>query len=145
MAKPRKSAEILKLEEVAEKGYDGKAVRVIGRLKMQDNVNCLAVLSSVERDSTVELTVDTKLVMPVSLRPSSLYQFFGELDDSDDHFILRARIVTCVDGMDVIQYYKVLDIQRKYLANRQPKYEMTTNTVCLKDFHRTTATSCNRF
>ncbi|XP_077985499.1 CST complex subunit TEN1-like [Glandiceps talaboti] len=114
------SGEILRLNEIMEKGEDGKAVRVMGRLKSHNYVKCHAVLSALDRNTNLTLDIDTKLVEPFNSKIGSVFQFIGELDYLCEGFtvIIQARVVRCVDGVDVTLYYRALDLQRKYLQER---------------------------
>ena len=44
----------------------------------------------------------------------SLYQFIGEVN-INEKTTLRARIASCIDGMDMDLFNQALDIRRKYL------------------------------
>ncbi len=80
-----------------------------------------ATLCSVEHRHNQCLLLDTRFIEPFRARPGSIFQFIGELDSasSDDHPVLRARVVRCVDGMDVAMYNKALDAQRKFFEGRE--------------------------
>ena len=61
-----------------------------------------------------ELIIDTSFVEPMAFNRGSLYQFIGEVD-INEKMVLRARIATCIDGMDMELFNQALDIRRKYL------------------------------
>lgn len=65
-------------------------------------------------DEGIELIIDTSFVEPTAFNRGSLYQFTGEVYVSEN-IILRARIATCIDGMDMNLFNQALDIRRKYL------------------------------
>ena len=65
-------------------------------------------------DEGIELNIDTSFVEPTAFNRGSLYQFIGEVYVSEN-IILRARIATCIDGMDMNLFNQALDIRRKYL------------------------------
>ena len=65
-------------------------------------------------DEGIELNIDTSFVEPTAFNRGSLYQFIGEVYVSEN-IILRARIATCIDGMDMTLFNQALDIRRKYL------------------------------
>ena len=59
-----------------------------------------------------EMFIDTSLVEPMAFNRGSMYQFIGEIDEK---LTLRARIATCIDGMDMELFNQALDVRRKYL------------------------------
>ncbi|XP_041469886.1 CST complex subunit TEN1-like [Lytechinus variegatus] len=116
--------EILRLSEVRERGpliMAGKSVRVMGKLTQYDAVKQLAVIQASERNATHRLHVNTRLIEPFQSRIGSMFQFIGEMPSeikSESDMVLLARVVRCVDGIDVTMYYNACDVQRNYLASR---------------------------
>ncbi|XP_013420911.1 CST complex subunit TEN1 [Lingula anatina] len=111
--------EIVFLQELCRSDTDKKSVRVIGRLTNHDFRACSAVITDVTQTYTVK--VDTTLIEPFNYMRDSLVQLIGEmerLDRSGDR-ILRARVVSIVDGMDMNLYQRVVQAQRQYFNKRQ--------------------------
>ncbi|XP_033641200.1 CST complex subunit TEN1-like [Asterias rubens] len=117
------SAEIMKLQEVIDSASQltGKAVRLIAKLDTYDCVKQRATLCSIDRQHNQRFLLDTRFIEPFHARPGSVFQFIGELDSASSNHqpILRARVVRCVDGMDVAMYNKALDAQRKFFKSRE--------------------------
>lgn len=111
----------------------GKSVNVTGRLSEHDIDDCIAKL--VDPQTKKELTIDTSLIEPFGARLGSLFQMIGELETigsgdfrtsgSGDFrtkvgncVVLKARVVRCVDGMDLALYRKALQLQREFLSKK---------------------------
>lgn len=102
---------------VNKKTLLGHSVNVIGRLTVHEVSNCLAKLADPQSKS--ELCVDTSLIEPFDARFGSLFNMIGELEDGNQNeIVLRARVVRCVDGLDLSLYRKAIESQRRYLENR---------------------------
>ncbi|XP_071094994.1 uncharacterized protein [Haliotis cracherodii] len=100
---------------------DGKSARIVGRLEEHNIHTCTAQV--VDSNNRRPLTIDTRLVEPFSAKIGSLFQFIGELDcASNTNVTLKARVVRCVDGLDMKMYQKALVAQRQYLASRKEDY-----------------------
>lgn len=109
------------IEEIVEQmktvDLDGQAVCVTGRLKEHDVINCLAKLT--DPQTKADLHVNTVLIEPFDARFGSLFQMIGELENrGSNSVVLKARVVRCVDGIDMILYRKALEYQRNYLEKR---------------------------
>ena len=79
---------------------------------------CLATVADIR--SQHFLDIDTRLVEPFEGSSGSLFQFIGEMDclaENTDK-LLKARVVRCVDGLDVMLYNQALQHQNEYLNNR---------------------------
>lgn len=116
--KPKFIEEIL--EDNKHGDVDGNSVCVIGRLNEHEVDICQAKLS--DPQSKKDLYVNTSLIEPFGARFGSLFQMIGELETSiikgDNDVVLKARVVRCVDGMDMTLYRKAVDCQRMYLQKR---------------------------
>ncbi|XP_041373570.1 CST complex subunit TEN1-like [Gigantopelta aegis] len=97
---------------------EGKSIRVTGRLQTH-NVHDSTVMVT-DPKSTKSLIVDTSLIEPFCAKLGSLFQFIGEVDclSEDCDMKLTARVVRCVDGLDLVMYEKALAVQRQYLEQR---------------------------
>ncbi|XP_072049120.1 uncharacterized protein [Amphiura filiformis] len=117
------SGVILRLREVCERRpqeMTGKSVRVMGKLASHNVIQRQAAITSAERnDQQSRLNIDTKLIEPFDARLGSIFQFIGELEISalSGELVLCARVVQCIDGIDVAMYYNALDLQREYLES----------------------------
>ena len=82
---------------------------------------CQAVI--VDRCSTVQLHVSTRLIEPFEAQLNSLYQFVGDMEQKDSNSGVAQRCLKviscrCVDGLDLVRYYRALDARRAYLQQR---------------------------
>ena len=64
--------------------------------------------------------MSTSLIEPFCAKLGSLFQFIGEVDCVSERHDLKliARVVRCVDGIDLVMYEKALTVQRQYLEQR---------------------------
>lgn len=117
------SGEPLFIEEVIQKlsseNLEGKSVRITGKLDEHDAEACMGRL--VDPQSGKNLVVNTMLIEPFSAKKGSLLQIIGELDclNSRNEVVLKARVVRCVDGLDMTMYRKALQAQRDYFNSRK--------------------------
>ncbi|XP_038062460.1 CST complex subunit TEN1-like [Patiria miniata] len=111
---------IVRLSELMEGSSEVTGhVRILARLQSYDCIKQQAVVCNVERNCNHQLLIDTRLVEPFHARAGSVFQFLGEIDYGENaQIILRARVVRCVDGVDVAMYNKALDAQRRFFAKR---------------------------
>lgn len=98
---------------------NGQSVCVTGCLTEHDCVKCMAKIR--DHQSKQDLYVDTKLIEPFNARYGSLFQMIGELDvdGKDGDIVLKARVVRCVDGLDLTLYKKAVQCQRMYFEKRK--------------------------
>ncbi|KAK7477513.1 hypothetical protein BaRGS_00031198 [Batillaria attramentaria] len=98
----------------------GRSISVTGRLDEHDVETCQATL--VDPKTQKQLQVDTSLVEPFPAKVGSLFQLIGEVMDNRDKdgagLVLQARVVRCVDGLDLVMYERALSSQREFMRNR---------------------------
>jgi len=87
----------------------------------RDLHRCRTVI--VDRRSTVQVHIDTSLIEPFEGRLNALYQFVGEMESDETHSdvtgrFLKARSYRCVDGLDLVEYYRADDARSVYLQGR---------------------------
>ena len=89
------------------------------RLQTHDFEQCRAVITDLTSKHSV--TIDTRLIEPFQATTGVTFQFIGEMHPSDtsDKMLLQARVVRCVEGLDLSLYERAIDIQRRYLEQRQ--------------------------
>lgn len=96
----------------------GNSVCVTGRLTEHEVSACIAKLLDPQDKS--ELSIDTSLIEPFEARSGSLFQMIGELEPGrHGDIVLKARVVRCVDGLDMPLYRKAIECQRTYLEKRK--------------------------
>lgn len=83
-----------------------------------DCINRQATLCDPQTSASV--CVDTSLAEPLEGSVGSLFQVIGEVEreDGGDTTIVRARVMRCVDGMDLLMYNRALRNQQKYFQSR---------------------------
>lgn len=61
---------------------------------------------------------------PFPAKIGSLFQFIGEIVDGsgEEQFVVQARVVRHVDGLDMVLYEQALQAQQEYLKSRQIIY-----------------------
>ena len=117
------SGEPLFIEEVLQRtsveNLEGKSVRITGKLEEYDAGASTARL--VDPQSGKSLLVNTVLIEPFSAKRGSLFQMIGELDclNNRNEVMMKARVVRCVDGLDMTMYRKALTAQWEYLSMRK--------------------------
>lgn len=109
------------IEEINECSDPGKligqSVSVVGRLTMHEVSECTAKLADPSTKS--DMLINTTLIEPFEARVGSLFHLIGEIESSnDDRVVLKARVVRCVDGLDLALYKKAIEGQRKYFELR---------------------------
>lgn len=116
------SGEPLFIEEVIQRlsteNLEGKSVRISGKLEEHNAQDCIARL--VDPQSGKHLVINTVLIEPFAAKKGSLFQMIGELEylNNKSEVILKARVVRCVDGLDMMMYRKALQSQREYFNTR---------------------------
>ncbi|KAM9296091.1 CST complex subunit TEN1 [Gastrophryne carolinensis] len=98
----------------------GSSVRTFGRLSCYDSVQSEAVLTAIRSTAQHSLRVNTRFVEPFSARLGSYHMAVGELEAVDDeHLVLNARLLTCIEGADISLLQYAIEEQRKYLQERE--------------------------
>ena len=112
------SGQILRLEELSSNAalHAGASVRVLGKLTGFDAAASEATLE----DAGWPLKVDTSLLGQPALRIGGLFSFIGETETRHDGLRLRARVVRCVDGIDLGLFDRALQLRRQFLQEEEP-------------------------
>ncbi|XP_063816637.1 CST complex subunit TEN1 [Pseudophryne corroboree] len=98
----------------------GSTVRTFGRLSCYDSAQSEATLTAQHSAVQHKLQLNTRFVEPFSARLGSYYLALGELDTVDDaHLVLCARLLTCIEGVDVSLLQRAVEEQIKYLRERE--------------------------
>jgi len=77
----------------------------------------------VDRHSTAQVHINTRLIEPFREQQNVLYQFAGELEMHNTSSqvttrFLKAKSYRCVDGLDLVKYYCAVDARSAYLRRR---------------------------
>jgi len=65
-----------------------------------------------------QILVCTKLVEPFQAQKDSLYLVLGELEHQDGGSVVKARVLTCVEGMNLPLLEQAVREQRRYQRER---------------------------
>ncbi|KAM7334604.1 hypothetical protein ACRRTK_007924 [Alexandromys fortis] len=99
---------------------DGSTLRTFGRLLCYDMTRSLVTLAAQQRSDQCQLSVCTKLVEPFEPRVGFLYIVLGELEHEEDGgSVVKARLLTCVEGMGLPLLEKAILEQRLCLQKKQ--------------------------
>ncbi|XP_051490548.1 CST complex subunit TEN1 [Apus apus] len=99
---------------------EGKALRTFGRLCCYDLAQSTALLTAQHSSGQYQVCVDTKFVEPFQAQLGSRYMVLGEAEHREgEGLVVKARILTCVEGMNVPLLEQAIQEQRKYFNERQ--------------------------
>ncbi|XP_014111309.1 PREDICTED: CST complex subunit TEN1 [Pseudopodoces humilis] len=100
---------------------EGKTLRTFGRLCCYDLARSEAVLTTQHNSAQYQVCVDTKFVEPFQAQVGSFYMVLGEAEHREETSspVVKARILTCVEGMNVPLLEQAIQEQRKYFNERQ--------------------------
>ncbi|OXB81134.1 UNVERIFIED_CONTAM: hypothetical protein H355_005064 [Colinus virginianus] len=114
---------------------EGEALRTFGRLSCYDLSRSEAILSTQHGSAQHHVHVSTALVEPFEAQLGSLYVVLGEVEHREEASfiflgespVIKARILTCVEGMNVPLLEQAIQEQRKYFQERQERMESGTS------------------
>lgn len=86
------------------------------RLESHDFTVCIATL--VDPQTGAAVNINTQLIEPFEAKIGSLFQVLGDCSFDGTTCTLKARVIRCVDGMDIVLYKKTLQAQREYFKTR---------------------------
>ncbi|XP_014807758.1 PREDICTED: CST complex subunit TEN1 isoform X2 [Calidris pugnax] len=99
---------------------EGEALRTFGRLCSYDLAQSKAILTAQHSSAQYQVCVDTKFVEPFQAQLGSRYMVLGEAEHREGEGpVVKARILTCVEGMNVPLLEQAIQEQRKYFNERQ--------------------------
>ncbi|XP_076871990.1 CST complex subunit TEN1 [Brachyhypopomus gauderio] len=98
---------------------DGASLRTFGRLTGYLPGESMAVLTCVRASVQHQVSVRTTSVEPFHPITGAQYTVLGEIEKTDDgETILHARVLNCVDGVDVALLQKAIEEQRNFFKER---------------------------
>ncbi|XP_026875295.2 CST complex subunit TEN1 [Electrophorus electricus] len=98
---------------------DGTSLRTFGRLASYLPEESRAVLTCVRASVQHQVSVRTTFVEPFHPVIGAQYIVLGETEKAEGgDAILHARVLTCVDGVDVALLQKAVDEQRSFFKDR---------------------------
>ncbi|CAO2646140.1 CST complex subunit TEN1 [Lemmus lemmus] len=110
---------------------DGSTLRTFGRLLCYDMTRSLVTLTAQQRSDQCQLRICTKLVEPFEPRVGFLYMVLGELEHEEGS-VVKARLLTCVEGMDLSLLEKAILEQRLYLQKKQQPIGVSSTLPTLR-------------
>lgn len=117
---PKKFGMPFKLEEMVCLPLLANTVKVAGWLVEYDPGTHRALLGAPYLKN--RLPVDMSQIEPFSGKVGSLYQVIGDIQDFTDSTkprLLMASLIRCVDGLDVFEYSRAIDRQRRHFLWRE--------------------------
>ncbi|XP_066520450.1 CST complex subunit TEN1 [Hoplias malabaricus] len=102
---------------------DGASVRTFGRLTSYLPEESRAVLTSHHASLQHQVSVQTTFVEPFDAVIGAQYITLGEIDkvEGNSEATLRARVLNCVDGVDIALLQKAINEQRNFFKERDNK------------------------
>nr|XP_060620627.1 CST complex subunit TEN1 [Anolis sagrei ordinatus]XP_060620628.1 CST complex subunit TEN1 [Anolis sagrei ordinatus] len=98
---------------------EGKTLRTFGRLHSYDMTSSQAIITAQHASVQHSIWVCTKLVEPFQAHLGSPYLVLGETECGEgENVIVKARIFTCVEGINLQLLENAIDEQRKYFQER---------------------------
>ncbi|XP_032945524.1 CST complex subunit TEN1 [Rhinolophus ferrumequinum] len=98
---------------------DGGALRTFGRLCVYDMTQSRVTLMAQHGSDQHQIVVCTKLVEPFEAQVGSLYVVLGELEhQKDGGSVVKARVLTCVEGVNLPLLEQAIKEQRMYQRER---------------------------
>ncbi|KAM9210306.1 CST complex subunit TEN1 isoform 1-T2 [Trichechus inunguis] len=106
-------------ELIAGQVPDGGSLRTFGRLGLYDMTQSRVTLMAQHGSDQHQVLVCTKLVEPFQAQVGSLYIVLGELEhQKDGGAVVKARVLTCVEGMNLPLLEQAIREQRTYQQDR---------------------------
>ncbi|XP_006728114.1 CST complex subunit TEN1 isoform X2 [Mirounga angustirostris] len=97
---------------------NGGTLRTFGRLCLYDMTQSRVTLRAQHGSDEHQILVCTKLVEPFQAQKDSLYLVLGELEHQDGGSVVKARVLTCVEGMNLPLLEQAVREQRRYQQER---------------------------
>lgn len=98
---------------------DGGSLRTFGRLCLYNMTQSRATLATQHGSDQHQILVCTKLVEPFQAQVGSLYIVLGELEyQKDGGSVVKARVLTCVEGTNLPLLERAIGEQRTYRRER---------------------------
>ncbi|XP_044900390.1 cyclin-dependent kinase 3 isoform X6 [Felis catus] len=105
---------------------DGGTLRTFGRLCLYDMTQSRVTLRAQHGSDEHQILVCTKLVEPFQAQVDSMYLVLGELEHQDGGSVVKARVLTCVEGMNLPLLEQAVREQRRYQQERDSSQRQAT-------------------
>ncbi|KAM7418969.1 hypothetical protein PAMA_016199 [Pampus argenteus] len=101
---------------------EGESVRTFGRLVCYQPEESRATLSAHHASKEHQVVVHTLFVEPFNPIIGAQYVVMGEKENTEgDDVMVRARVLNCVDGVNVALLQKAINEQRSFFRERESK------------------------
>ncbi|XP_037546526.1 CST complex subunit TEN1 [Nematolebias whitei] len=101
---------------------DGDSVRTFGRLVCYQPEESRATLSAQHASKEHRVRVRTAFVEPFHPIIGAQYLVLGEVDNHEElGVMIRARVLNCVDGVNIALLQKAINDQRSFFRDREDK------------------------
>ncbi|XP_076027245.1 CST complex subunit TEN1 [Genypterus blacodes] len=101
---------------------EGQAVRTFGRLVCYQPEESRATLSAQHASKEHHVVVQTSFVEPFDPIIGAQYLAMGEIDNAEGVGVMvRARVLNCVDGVNIALLQKAISEQRSFFKDRESK------------------------
>ncbi|KAM9857393.1 CST complex subunit TEN1 [Aulostomus maculatus] len=103
---------------------EGEAVRTFGRLTCYDAQQSRATLSAQHASREHRVVINTLFVEPFNPISGAQYFVLGEIESIEEvEVMVCARVLNCVDGVNVALLQKAINEQRSFFKERENKQE----------------------
>ncbi|XP_042280342.1 CST complex subunit TEN1 [Thunnus maccoyii] len=101
---------------------EGESVRTFGRLVSYQPEESRATLSAQHASKEHQVVVSTLFVEPFNPIIGAQYVVLGEKENTEGGDVMvRARVLNCVDGVNVALLQKAINEQRSFFRERESK------------------------
>lgn len=101
---------------------EGDSVRVFGRLDCYQPEESRATLSAQHASKEHHVVIHTLFVEPFNPIIGAQYIVLGEIENAEEAGVMvRARVLNCVDGVNIALLQKAINEQRSFFREREHK------------------------
>uniref|UniRef100_UPI0037E745A5 CST complex subunit TEN1 n=1 Tax=Semicossyphus pulcher TaxID=241346 RepID=UPI0037E745A5 len=109
---------------------EGESVRIFGRLACYQPEESRATLSAQHASKDHNVVVHTLFVEPFDPIIGAQYVVLGEMENAEDvGMMVRARVLNCVDGVNIALLQKAINEQRSFFKEREQKQSEAAQTA----------------
>ncbi|KAM9315268.1 CST complex subunit TEN1 [Pholidichthys leucotaenia] len=109
---------------------EGQSVRTFGRLVCYQPEVSRATLSAQHASKEHHVVVHTVFVEPFNPIVGAQYLVLGETEhDGGAGIMVRARVLNCVDGVNIALLQKAISEQRSFFRERESRQDMAAQSA----------------
>ncbi|XP_013865619.1 CST complex subunit TEN1 [Austrofundulus limnaeus] len=109
---------------------EGDSVRTFGRLVCYQPEESRATLSAQHASKEHRVFVQTGFVEPFNPIMGAQYLVLGEADNNEElGVVIRARVLNCVDGVNMALLQKAISDQRSFFRERESQPAQPTDAT----------------